>query len=56
IVDDNMDTLKKRFDTHNNDCIPIINLFLNENKCIFINANKNIQDVWSDIQYVFTNM
>ncbi|CDO62208.1 UMP-CMP kinase, putative [Plasmodium reichenowi] len=55
-VDDNMDTLKKRFDTHNNDCIPIINLFLNENKCIFINANKNIQDVWSDIQYVFTNM
>ncbi|ANQ05927.1 UMP-CMP kinase [Plasmodium coatneyi] len=55
-VDDNMDTLRKRFETHKNGCMPIINIFLNENKCIFINANKNIEDVWKDIQYVFTNM
>ncbi|SBT31201.1 UMP-CMP kinase, putative [Plasmodium ovale wallikeri] len=55
-ADDNMKTLRKRFETHKNDCMPIINIFLNENKCIFINANKNIEDVWNDIQYVFTNM
>ncbi|CRG93367.1 UMP-CMP kinase, putative [Plasmodium gallinaceum] len=55
-VDDNMETLKKRFETHKNECIPIINLFLNENKCIFINANKNIEHVWNDIQYIFSNM
>ncbi|CAA9986286.1 UMP-CMP kinase, putative [Plasmodium knowlesi strain H] len=55
-VDDNMDTLRKRFETHKNGCMPIINIFLNENKCIFINANKNIEEVWNDIQYVFTNM
>ncbi|SCA48193.1 UMP-CMP kinase, putative [Plasmodium ovale] len=55
-ADDNMKTLRKRFETHKNDCMPIINIFLNEHKCIFINANKNIDDVWNDIQYVFTNM
>ncbi|GAW79067.1 UMP-CMP kinase [Plasmodium gonderi] len=55
-VDDNMDTLRKRFETHKNGCMPIINIFINESKCIFINANKNIEDVWKDIQYVFTNM
>ncbi|VWU50835.1 UMP-CMP kinase, putative [Hepatocystis sp. ex Piliocolobus tephrosceles] len=55
-TDDNLATLKKRFDTHNKGCIPIINLFLSENKCIFINANKNINDVWNDIQFVFTNI
>ncbi|SBT87081.1 UMP-CMP kinase, putative [Plasmodium malariae] len=26
-VDDNMDTLRKRFETHKNSCIPVINLF-----------------------------
>ncbi|CRH03032.1 UMP-CMP kinase, putative [Plasmodium relictum] len=55
-ADDNMETLRKRFETHKNDCMPIINLFLNENKCIFINANKNIENVWNDIQYIFSNM
>ncbi|CDU16051.1 UMP-CMP kinase [Plasmodium yoelii] len=55
-VDDNINTLKKRFETHNKGCIPIINLFLSENKCIFINANKTIEGVWNDMKYVFENM
>ncbi|CAD2084434.1 UMP-CMP kinase, putative [Plasmodium vinckei brucechwatti] len=55
-VDDNISTLKKRFETHNKGCTPIINLFLSENKCIFINANKTIEGVWTDMKYVFENM
>lgn len=54
-VDDNINTLRKRFETHKNDSMPVIKLFLNADRCIFVDANKNIDQVWKDMQYIFSS-
>lgn len=48
--DDNIDTLRKRFETFNKETMPIIELYESKGKAKRINALKNIDEVYEDVK------
>lgn len=48
--DDIPNAIKKRFDTFENDCMPVIRELQNEGRCISIDSSKSEAEVFSEIQ------
>ncbi|CAI6364248.1 unnamed protein product [Macrosiphum euphorbiae] len=55
-ADDNLESLKKRIVTFVNDSMPIIEYFKEKNLVKRVEAEKNAEDVWSDIIELFKNI
>lgn len=51
--DDNIESLKKRFDTFNNETKPIVDLFATQGKTQRINALRSVEEVFEDVKKVF---
>ncbi|EDW85081.2 uncharacterized protein Dwil_GK12802 [Drosophila willistoni] len=51
--DDNMESLKKRIQTYNNDSLPIIKHFENDGKVKTIDASPDADKVFSEVERVF---
>lgn len=58
--DDNLEVIQKRFKTHYEQCMPIINMYQKEGKLKIVEANRYEEDVYNDlealIRKVETNM
>lgn len=52
--DDNLESLKKRFDTYLNETKPIIDHYDKLNLVRKIDATRNVEDVFKDVQRIFT--
>ncbi len=48
--DDNIETLKKRFANFRDEQMPIINRFVNQGKCIKINALQDVEVVFDSVR------
>ncbi len=48
--DDNIEILKKRFETYERDTLPVVDWFRAKNKVIEINVEKNIPEVFAEIK------
>ena len=48
--DDNIETLKKRFANFRDEQMPIINKFVDQGKCIKINALQDVDVVFNDVR------
>ncbi|XP_034484311.1 UMP-CMP kinase [Drosophila innubila] len=53
--DDNMDSLKKRIQTYNNDSMPIIKYFENAGQVKSIDASPDADKVFQDVERVFVS-
>ena len=51
--DDNIDVLRKRFDTFLEQTMPIVEMYENKGKCKRINALKSIDEVYEDVKKSF---
>lgn len=51
--DDNMESLKKRIQTYNNDSLPIIKHFQDLGKVKQIDASPSADDVFSEVEHIF---
>merc|ERR1712002_110020 len=51
--DDNLESLKKRFNTYVNETMPIVNHYDKINKCEKINADQSPEEVFGDIKKLF---
>lgn len=49
-VDDNIESIKKRFKTFEDTSMPVINMFTEKNKVIKINCAQSVDDVYRDVQ------
>lgn len=49
-VDDNIESIKKRFKTFEETSMPVINMFAEQNKVIKINCNQSVEHVYQDVQ------
>eukprot|EP00382_Lankesteria_abbotti_P005129 CAMPEP_0113847754 /NCGR_PEP_ID=MMETSP0372-20130328/2059_1 /TAXON_ID=340204 /ORGANISM="Lankesteria abbotti" /LENGTH=183 /DNA_ID=CAMNT_0000817085 /DNA_START=53 /DNA_END=601 /DNA_ORIENTATION=+ /assembly_acc=CAM_ASM_000359 len=45
-IDDNVESIKKRFRTYNNDTMPIVQIFEKDGKCRRVDATKDLDTVW----------
>jgi UMP-CMP kinase len=52
-TDDNIESIRKRFKTFVESTIPIIDYYDKKGKCIKINANRTIEEIWQDVKYQF---
>jgi len=48
--DDNPETIKKRFNTHINETIPVVNSYDQRGKVVKIDANRSVEEVWEDVK------
>ena len=48
--DDNIETLKKRFANFRDEQMPIINRFIDQGKCIKINALQDVDVVFNEVR------
>lgn len=51
--DDNIETIKKRFQTFCEHTIPVIQLYAQQNKVEKIDSNRDPESVWKDVQLAF---
>ena len=51
--DDNIEVLKKRFQTFRNQSMPIVEIYKKEDKVRFINANQEPDKVYADVLKAF---
>ena len=51
--DDNLESLKKRFDTFNKESLPIVEAFEKKGKLRRVDALKSIDDVYADVISTF---
>jgi len=51
--DDNPDSIKKRFNTHINETIPVVNSYDQRGKVVKIDANRSVEEVWKDVKENF---
>lgn len=51
--DDNIETLRKRFETLNKETMPIVELYESRGKVKRIDANKPIEEVYQDVKRAF---
>jgi len=54
--DDNIETIKKRFNTHQQQTMPVINYYDSLGKVAKINANRTADEVWVDVKKVFEKL
>mmetsp|Transcript_141091 Transcript_141091/g.367249 ORF Transcript_141091/g.367249 Transcript_141091/m.367249 type:complete len:1799 (+) Transcript_141091:59-5455(+) len=54
-TDDNLDSIQKRFQTFQNESLPVMQSFMQEGLLRKINAEQNPDDVWSCIQELMHN-
>lgn len=54
-TDDNMDSLKKRFDTYMNDTMPIIDHYRGLGKVKQLDANESPEDVFKGVNATLVN-
>lgn len=55
-ADDNLESLKKRIVTFLKDSMPIIEYFKEKNLVKRVEAGKNVEDVWSEINELFKSI
>lgn len=53
--DDNIESLRKRFDTFNKETMPIVNLFDSQDKARKINALRTVDEVFEDVKKVLAD-
>eukprot|EP00347_Sterkiella_histriomuscorum_P000705 403374821 len=51
--DDNIESLRKRFDTFRNETMPIVDLFASKGKTQRINSLRGIDEVFEDVKHAF---
>ena len=49
-ADDNPETMKKRLETFETQTLPVVSDFEARNNCIKVNANRGIQEIYSDLK------
>lgn len=49
-VDDNIESIKKRFKTFQDTSMPVINMFAEKNKVVKINCDQSVDAVYRDVQ------
>jgi len=52
-TDDNIESIKKRFKTHQDSTMPIIEYYGKQNKCVKIDGNRSVDIVWLEVQQHF---
>jgi len=55
-ADDNIESIKKRFNTYKQQTMPIIDLYGKRNKVVKIDGNRKESDVWEEVMKHFANM
>lgn len=55
-TDDNLDSIKKRFDTYKDQTIPVVNEYDQAGKVVKVNADRTLEAVWSDVQAHFEKL
>lgn len=53
-VDDNAETIRKRFHTHVNTCLPVLTHYEKKGKLRQVDASKTVDEVYADIKRFFT--
>lgn len=48
--DDNLDSIRKRFATYENETRPILEVFRAEGKLLAVNADRAVEEVWKDVE------
>ena len=51
--DDNVETIKKRFNVYNESTMPIVNIFDDEQKCVKIEAIGEIDEIFANVKGEF---
>jgi UMP-CMP kinase len=54
--DDNIDVIKKRFQTYSKETLPVVNFYKSKNKVIAIDANRSREEIFKDIKLVFQSL
>jgi UMP-CMP kinase len=52
--DDNPETLHKRFETYNNDTMPMVEFLEKEGLLRRIDANRTVDEIFADVEKLFT--
>jgi len=55
-TDDNIESIKKRFNTYKDQTMPIIHYYGQKGKVVKIDANRNEDEVWQDVQHHFKQL
>ncbi|EZG44298.1 UMP-CMP kinase [Gregarina niphandrodes] len=55
-IDDNIVSLRKRFQTFQNETQAILQHFTEEGKCFNVDANRPVDEVWNDVSKFFDNL
>jgi adenylate kinase family enzyme len=45
-IDDNIDVIKKRFETYNNETKPVIDYFKSQNRAVIVNAEGSVDETF----------
>eukprot|EP00916_Digyalum_oweni_P024118 GHVL01039902.1.p1 GENE.GHVL01039902.1~~GHVL01039902.1.p1 ORF type:complete len:199 (-),score=60.40 GHVL01039902.1:92-688(-) len=54
-IDDNIDSIKKRFRTFMDDTMPVVNMYKKMNKLKIVNGENEPDVVWEEIKLIFQN-
>jgi adenylate kinase family enzyme len=52
-TDDNIESIQKRFTTHENQVIPVINYYSSLGKVITIDSSRDMQEIFLDVKKIF---
>ncbi|ETO04322.1 hypothetical protein RFI_33074 [Reticulomyxa filosa] len=55
-ADDNIETIKKRFEGFNKETMPIIELFQKQHTCHTIDAGRKIDNIYADVRVLFESL
>jgi len=55
-TDDNIESIKKRFNTFRDQTIPVIDSYAKQSKVHKMNAAKSPQEVWNDVEKLFSSL
>ena len=47
-IDDNLEVIKKRFQTYHQDTQPVINYYQKQNKVVLINAEQSVENTFQE--------
>jgi len=52
-TDDNLDSIKKRFNTYLNSTLPVVDAYEKQNRVVRVNADRSLETVWADVKLAF---
>lgn len=54
--DDNLDTIRKRFQTFRETSMPIVDLYQREGKVKYVRADRSVEDIYKEVEALFKDL